>query len=211
MTDWPALIVDRTDNPTLLTLLKEFVGIPSEDTASDDALSRALNTAGPAVETYTDRALARRQVVEEFAHHFGTVLLHNYPASGPVSVTLNGEVQDGYSLWITSGAAHLSRTGWARDVPFDWRSFDQVEVSYTAGYDPLPIDLATAIVYTAAALWQSEGTGTAPSGGGDVSRMSIVDVGSISYDTGSGAGLASWGVIPSTAREMLASYRRWSV
>lgn len=206
MIDW-STVVD-TYGVTLLDSLKLFVGIT--DTAQDAELTRALNAAGPAVESYLDRVIASREVIQQFPGYFGTVMLHNAPVTGTPAVTLNGVSNTSYSVYHSGTMAYLTRTGQPRDAPIDWRQFDQVDVTYTAGWIELPSDMATAIVYVASGLFASEGTGVSPSGGGDVSRMSINDVGSISYATGADTGLAPWGVIPSTAAEMLSRYRRVS-
>jgi len=215
--DWSALIVDVTGDPTLLDELKAFLGIT--DTLQDAELTSALNKSGPMVETYLDRVIAAREVTEEYAHHFGTVTLHNLPVdtAAPVTVTLNGVDQTDYSIWLNRGKmGHLSRTGVSRDTPLDWRKYDQVDVVYTAGYSPIPSDLAQGIVWTAADMYASDGTGAAPGGAsGAVKSMSINDVGSISYDVGgsSGGGSGIWsapGVISEQSAQIVSRYKRMS-
>ena len=202
------------EEKTLLALFKEFLGIPPEDTTNDEALSQALNMAGDAVETYLDRAVVKRTLEEYFPQHFGTVVLHDLPydTAVPVAVTLDGETQDDYSVFLSRGKlAHLTRTGCRHDQPMDWRPYQQVIVTYTAGFDPIPSDLANAIIYTANEFYSSVGTGAVPGGAsGDIKSMSIYDVGSMSFDVGgsSDGSVSATGVIPSTAAEMLLRYRR---
>jgi hypothetical protein len=201
MMDW-SQIIDEYE-VTLLKLLRTFSGVLDDDAR----LPRALDAAGPAVETYLDRAVAQREVTEHWPGHFGTVVLSNWPVADPVVVTLNGTPDASYSTFMGRGTAYLSRIGQSRDTPIDWRPFDQVTVVYVAGWAKLPSDLAQAVVYVASGLHQSEGTGQVPSTTGDVSRMSIQDVGAIAYTT-TDDGLAGWGVIPGTAHEMLVRYQR---
>lgn len=208
MIDWPSLTVDLTGTPTLLDLLRTHTGA-----TDDDALSRALNVAGPCIEAYLDRVIAKREVLEEFPQHFGTVILHEpqVDVSANLTVYLNGVVQTGYSAWLDRGKlAHLSRTGTRQDIPMDWRAYDQVDVTYTAGYAVLPADIAQSIIYTATGLYKSEGTGTAPNGAsGAVKSMSIQDVGSITYDVAGSAGdVGAVGVVPDVATDMLQRYKR---
>lgn len=207
---------------TLLELLKLYLGIDPADTSDDEALTRALNIAGDSIETYLDRVVVLREVTEYFPHHFGTVILHEPQVNLTQNLTvyLNGVAQSGYSAWLDRGKfAHLSRSGIRQDTPMDWRVYDQVDVVYSAGYDPLPSDLAQAIVYTAADLFNSEGTGSLPGGGGgsgEIKSMTIHDVGSISYDVGGSSGssgdggFGSTGIVPDTAALMLTRYKRMS-
>ena len=206
---------------TLLALFKEFLGIDPGDATQDDELNQALNMAGDAIETYLDRAVVKRTLTEYFRHHFGTVELHDYPVAidTPPVVTLDGATQTDYQLWLGRGqVGQLSRLGRRPDMPMDWRAYNQVTVAYEAGYDPIPSDLANAIIYTASLIYQSNGTGNIPGGGGsgEVKSMSIYDVGSISYDvgsssSGSGSGyFAAAGLIPDTAAQMVMRYKRVS-
>lgn len=210
MIDWAKLLVNAENSPTLLDMFKQFLGIDPADTSQDAALKRALNTAGPAIERHLDRTLAKSAVTEDFSAYVGTVMLQHSPVeAGSVTVTLNGEASTAYETYTeTGGLTYVTRMGHRRDVPIDWRCFDQVTVAYTAGFDSLPVDLATAIIYTASGLFMADGTGTLPTGAGDVSRMTIHDVGSISYDTGGGGYMAGFGVVPPVAAEMLLPYRR---
>jgi len=205
---------------SLLDTLKVFLGIDPSDTSQDAELDAALQQAIVAVETWLDRIVIKRSVEEYFPYHFGTVQLHEYPVdtSVDVVVTKDGVADANYIPWLQRGKmSYLSRIGSHYDTPMDWRKFSQVVITYTAGYDPLPLDLANAIVWTAAAIKDSFGTGVIPGGSsGDVKSMSIYDVGSISYDVGvsSGGGKyvgsSSLGVIPETAAETLSRYKRMS-
>ncbi len=210
-------------DPTLLDLLKLFLGIDPGDSTQDEELTRALNFAGDFIETYLDRVIGKREVTEYFPHHFGVIELHNMPVDTSIRpvVTLNETEQTGYEVFMYRGkAGFLSRQGMRQDVPLDWRSFEQAVVTYTAGFDPIPADLSQCIVWTAAALYNSEGTGTLPGGGGssgEVKSVSVYDVGSITYDVGSsstgGAGSGYYGAIgpiPSMAAEVLTRYKRMS-
>lgn len=223
-TDFSAAFAVATGSPegTLLELLKAYLGIDPGDVTKDAELSQAINMAGDFIETYLDRVVALREVNEYFPHHFGTVILHHYPvdtAQGVV-VTLNGDAQSGYTVWRgRDNLGHLSRTGMRQDTPMDWRRYDQVDVTYTAGFDPIPSDLANCIIWTAADLYNSQGTGSIPGGGGsgEIKGMTIYDVGSITYDVGSsssGGGDGTFtggGVIPATVQSILTRYKRMSV
>ena len=208
---------------SLLDALKLFMGMDPNDTTKDTQLTNALVYAIVAIETYLDRVVVQRECVEHYAHHFGVVELSQFPVntSEDVTVTLNGVEQSDYSVFL-KGAQHavLTRQTTPVDVPINWRSFDQVVVTYTAGYDPIPADMTQAIVWTASAVYETEGSATIPgdSGNGEVKSMTIYDVGSISYNTSSSdyarSGMdyfSSRGMIPETAAQMLTAYRKMSV
>jgi hypothetical protein len=194
--------------------LKYFLGIDASETSNDPKLTRALNLAGPAIETFLDRVVAERLVVEDFRHHFGTVVLHNSPVQPGVVVKIDGVADTGYEVYTYRKLAYLTRQGFRPDVPMDWRRFERVEVEYTAGFNPVPSDLAYAIVMTAGSLYAAEGTGAAPGGSsGDIKMLQIYDVGSVSYDVGAeGAtaspGISNPGIISSQAAEVLSRYKR---
>lgn len=218
--DWTAVIVDiqPQGTVTLLDYLKDYLDITDDN--QDAALGAALNMAGPTIETYLDRVVAKRLVTEYFPHHFGTVELHNMPVDvgAGVTVTLDGDAQTGFELFLYRGqTAFLTRGKQRQDYPMDWRVFEQVEVQYTAGYDPLPVDMANGIIWTAGLIYQGQGSGNIPggSGTGEVKSMTIYDVGSISYDVGSsgssggdGGYFGSPGIIPDAAAQTLMRYKR---
>lgn len=199
---------------SLLDMLKKFLGIETGDPTNDPELEMALNMAGTSIETWLDRAIYKRQVSEFYAHHFGTVALHHpevHPSDG-VTVVVDGSTDDSYKIFLNNARVGiLSRIGHAMDCPMDWRPFEQVEVRYTAGYDPLPADLANAIVYTAADIYNSQGTGEAPSSGDGLKALTVFDVGTLSYGASSVSERVGYGgVIPDTALEMILPYRRKS-
>lgn len=216
-TDWSGLTVDILPSMTLLELLKSYLGITG--TEDDVALTLALNQTGPAVERYLDRVIAQREKVENFARHFGTVVLHDLPVAEPVVVTLDGVEQTDYEWFKSRGdLAHVSRIGTSWDMPLDWRKYEQATITYTAGYMPIPADLAQAITYAASDMYKSEGTGSLPGGGsggsGDVKSLTLYDVGSVTYDVGSstsgssGGVVSGSGVLNETVTNMIESYRR---
>lgn len=207
-------------NQTLLDLFKLYLGIDVGDTTKDTELSFSLDAAGQICEQYIDRVIGKRPVEEYFQSYFGRVTLHNYPVdtAQDVTVTLNGQEQSDYEVYEERWRLpHLTRQAVQHDMPLDWRAYDRVVVSYTAGFDPIPSDLSQAIIYTAADIYSSQGQGILPGGGGGgsgaIKSMSIHDVGSITYDVGvaqgpSGGSISSFGVINETAAHLLHRYKR---
>lgn len=205
------------DDKTLLDMFKDYVGIDPADTTQDETLSQSLNMAGDMCEAYIDRVIAKRSIDQYFQSHFGRVTLHNHPVDTSVApvVLLDGVEQTDYKIFLAPwGLANLTRQNCQHDMPLDWRAYEQVVVTYTAGFDPVPSDLAQAIVYVASDLFGAIGTGTPPGGGGsgEIKSMTIHDVGSISYDVGSsgssGGTIESFGVINDSAAHLLSRYKR---
>lgn len=213
--DWATVICES--GLTMLEELKLFLGIDPSDTANDAKLTRALNMAGPSIETYLDRVVAKREVIENFRHHFGTVVLHHCPVDPTITVEVNGSPATGYEWYEYRSLAYLTRTGLRPDMPMDWRRFDRVKVTYTAGFDPIPSDLAYAIVMTAGGFYAADGTGAAPGGAsGDVKTLQIYDVGSVTYDVGgegsdTQVGVINPGIISEQAAQILSRYKRMLV
>jgi hypothetical protein len=218
MNDFATALVENPTDPTmtLLDLLKIQTGVT--DTTKDPVYTRALNAAGAAIESWLDTVVLRREVTERFAHHFGTVALKNIPATTLVEVNVGGQVSTDYEWFLsTGGYAYLTRTGIRWDMPMDWRPYEQVDVKYTAGFDPIPLDLSYAIVFTALAFSGVEGKGTAPGGAsGDLKQFQLYDVGSVTYDVGGGGGgggdiYYQSGIIANDIAESIKKYKRMSV
>jgi len=198
---------------SILPMFKTFLGIDLADTTHDLALGLDLKVALTIIETYLDRIIAKRPVSEEYDHHFGTISLQNTPLDGAVQVTIDGVPQTDYSTYGQHGMVYLTRAGsFDANYVHDWASFKQVEITYFAGYDPIPDDLAYAIVLTAAGIHAASGGGGAVAGM-EISSMSVPDVGTIRYSStggasGGDAGGGAFGPIPQGALSILGLYRR---
>lgn len=218
--DFSVAVVEGPDGSperTLLDMLKNYLGIAEDDNSQDQNLAFAINNAGTIIENWLDRVLGKREVHEFYSHHFGTVVLHNLPVDvAGVEVSINGVVDTQYEIYLAYGKlAHLSRIGFRHDVPLDWRKYDNVVIRYTAGYDPLPLDIASGIVIFAAQIYATDGTGQPPSGGGSgaIKSLQLYDVGMINYDVGSSEGGSSsvsplTGYIPQSVAQQLSKYMR---
>lgn len=207
--------IDPAATAALLVMLKEFMGIT--DSTNDQELSDAIDMSISIIETYLDRAVVKRLVEDHYVAHFGTVALHHPQVdvlTDPI-VTLNGIEQDGYSIYLDRAKqAYLTRTGVPYDMPFDWRKYDQVNVTYMAGYDPIPPDLSYGIVIFAAMIYNAQGSGVAPTSASSATKQfQLYDVGQVTYDTGaSEATVISYqsGLIPSNIAGTLYPYMRIS-
>lgn len=212
-----------TNGSTLLEFFKLQLGIDPSDTSDDDNLALSLNLAGSALETYLDRVIVKREVTEYFRAYFGAVILHHFPVDTVIGVSVDhdGIVSGDYKLYQDNARqGHLTRQGWRQDMPFDWRNYDQVIVLYTAGFDPIPLDLAQALIWIAQPLYDSMGTGSGVVvDTGALKQVQLYDVGAVSYSTSSSSSTSSSAVvtfggrgsIPAYVADSISAYKRMSV
>ncbi len=201
MTDFANLTIEwgtTPDSITLLELLKQQLDIT--DSAMDTELSMYLDMAGNAAEKYIDNIIEQRDVVERFASVNDPIALRYYPVTDLVLVGIDSvNVTTDYQLFFETGIGWTVKNTSGRSVG---TSFKQMDITYTAGYDPLPADLGFAIVQSA----MSYETGAS---GGAVKRESVVGVGSIEYATDESSGAAvRVGQLPASAVAVLDAYRR---
>lgn len=184
-----------SESTTLLELMKLLSGIA--DTSQDVTLSMYLEIAGVAAEGYTDNILLHRNVVQQVAKPHSPVRINHPSYTGLVSVVVDGDtVTDDYEVFREDGVAFLttSRSSISRAG-----TFAQMNITYTAGYNPLPPDLAYAIVRTAMTYEDSDFSGSPR-------RETVVGVGTIEYGNGADAGV----VLTQASMAVLDRYRNWS-
>lgn len=182
---------------TLLELMKQLLDIV--DASQDDELSMYLQIAGEAAESYVDNKLALQEVKEQFPSQRSPIALRYYQVSSLDAVDLDGQdLTADWSLYFSEGIA------WAEDGSKCGTSFEQLIVTYQAGWEPLPAEIGYAIVQIAIAYQQS--AGSAP---GAVKKESIVGVGSVEYVTAADANGNTDLLSPST-RGVLEKYRRFN-
>jgi len=199
MSDFAAATIAWGGNTiTLLDLLKQELGIT--DNTQDDQLSMYLQMAGEACERYIDNKIDSDQVIENYSHNKTPVALRYYPAAAPVTVEVEGEdVSDDWGLYTDNGIVWITTTACGAERN---SCFEQLKITYQAGYDPLPSDLGYAVV-RAAAAYETQGGGTS----GQVKKESVVGVGSIEYATDADAP-GSAGMLSATVIGTLDLYRR---
>lgn len=197
---------------SLMDMLKKFLGIDLSNIDNDEKLSFALNLSGDVVEHHLDRVVVQREIEEIFEAQFDTQMLKERPTDivvNPPKVYVDDVEDTSYKVYLDNAyQAHLTRTDLQQDIPLAWRKFAKVRVVYTAGFNPIPSPLAQAIVYTAADIYTSQGTGVMPQDtSSDVKSVSLYDVGSVTYNVNS-AYSVSVGVIPAVAVQLLSKYKR---
>jgi hypothetical protein len=187
-----------------LDSLRTRAGVLATDASKDAEIDIAFLAALDMMEVFLDRKLRFGTYTERLTHFFGAVAsLSAYPiAQDKLTKEPVVAVTPRHNIFHVE-----TETGLVR---FDcYVREHQVEVVYDGGYEVLPSTLALALLLIFDAVWSSFAGGAIATG--VVSRVTVPDVGTISYDTGAasaGAGSSGDGLIPPTAASMLQPYRR---
>ncbi len=179
----------------------------------DALVTSALNAALAAAENYCDRRfLYKRDTVAFYDARSNKLLLDRYPI-----VSVNTIANKGSGSLIDASTYHIH--DWAGMVIFHGTPFfHELDIDYTGGYQTLPADLELALWIIFDAMWplysaNSGGGGGAGGVSGAISSISVPDVGTLRFDTGSsgsgtGGGAGAVGLIASSAINLLEPYRR---
>ena len=201
MVDYAGAIVEWSGGTaTLLERMKQWMDI-TDDTQDAD-LSLWLDLAGRACEKYIDNKIVSQEVTEFYAMSKTPIDLRYYPAADVTSVLIDGgDDTASWELFTTDGITWAaSNRHSASRVDY----FNQLSITYTAGYDPVPSDLGYVLVSTAIAYGeQTTGTGT-------IKKEVVNGVGSVEYAVSDDAA-ASVGLISSANIGVLDRYRRLHV
>jgi hypothetical protein len=199
--DYSSATISYGPTPTTITLLELFkqkLGIT--DNSRDDELSMYLQIAGEACESYCDNVLAKQVVIEQLPYKVSPVALRYYPVNALTTVEVDGEDKTtDYEIFESEGVDYVTSSRSGVTLP---DGFLQMNLTYDAGYEPLPADLGSAI--TMAAISYETGTGAT----GEVKKEMVVGVGSIEYTTSNDAASSSTGMLSSSVTGTLDKYRR---
>lgn len=183
-----------------LDCAKKRLGIT--DDTQDTEVQAALDAALDLVENYLDRKLERAESTETFYCHSGqTISLKRYPLVRIIdsSASYKNVDMDTGLIYFGCGvggcnAGHAGQPG--------------VTVHYEGGYAKLPPALLMALCHVFDQVMASM-QGGASVAAGAISRITIPDVGSITYASGSASGSGASNPL-SVAAYILDGYRRQS-
>ena len=170
-------------------------------TTQDGEIQAALDASLAIAEAYCKR---RFSYAAEIAHYYhveaGYLFVDRYPINSVTSVVRsNGQSDVKYKVNKSSGFLDLH--GCYTD--------EELQVTYSGGYATLPADLEYALWGIFDGVWSNMNNAGSVSAGG-VDKISLVGVGSISYDTGSGASSGSAGnPVSGYAEAILSNYKRY--
>ena len=150
----------------------------------DVEIQAALDASLAIAEAYCKRKFSFATEVARYYHvASGYLFVSRYPINMVTSVVRsNGQSDIKYKVNKSSGFLDLH--GRYAD--------EEIQVTYSGGYVTLPADLEYALWGIFDGVWSNMNNAGSVSAGG-VDKISLVGVGSISYDTGSGASSGSAG------------------
>lgn len=123
---------------TSLASVKEYLQIT--DTSKDNLLINTINRASSVIESYCDRKFKLRTHTE--THYLDeaseTLLVKQFPITEITSIK-----DDGIALTVDELAACENREVY---IKLDQERSGKIEVTYKAGYDPIPADLEQACI-----------------------------------------------------------------
>jgi hypothetical protein len=184
------------------------LGIAANDASKDAAITAALNMALAAAETYCDRKFFYGSGVGEFIDFTGsrlavarypidrvTVYAGDNPATPLVGNVVDYDVHNSAGIVVLRGAVQGQH----------------LFVSYSGGYKVLPLDLEAALWMLFDGAYGVVGGGGAIVGAGDISSITVPDVGTVRFNEGqaaSGSAASAGGGFFSDPFALLALYRR---
>ena len=187
---------------TLLGLTKILSGIAENDTSQDEVLALYLDMAGTACEQYIDNKIVAQDVTELFAKSRSPVDLRYWPVGDLTNVTIDGvDVTADFEAYTSDGIQWQAKESSGSSCS---TGFEQMSITYSAGFDPVPSDLGFVLARTSMAYSNQAG------GVGAVKKESVVGVGSIEYQTDEDSEGSS-GFISSASVSVLEQYRRYRV
>ena len=131
---------------TSLENVKEWLGLDPANTSDDDLLTRLITAASGFMQRYCNRQFAS-QAWTEIRDGVGNVRMAfaNYPVTAVASVTVSGETIPASSGAGTFGYLFTDTMLILQGRRFR-RGFANVELSYTAGFDPIPEEIEQACI-----------------------------------------------------------------
>lgn len=150
--------------PVPVSTVKDAIGIPSEDTGSDSLVEAAINGAVAVIEQSCGITLGLTTFAAYGARFMDAMRLEKRPFVDLTEIAYVQETGDNQAI-VDSAVYHIV------DGPMDsgeiWRAEGQewpqdvanrpaaIEITFRSGYATLPADLASAVVLTAAAIYES--------------------------------------------------------
>lgn len=127
---------------TTLANVREYLQTPAADTTKDNLLTRLINVASAAIESFCGRKFKSRSFTE--THYYDdyesaqNILTKQFPITALTSIT-----DDGVALTADELAECENRTTYIR---LDEERSGTIVITYTAGYTTIPYDLEQACV-----------------------------------------------------------------
>ena len=184
-----------------LAAARARIGLAAGDTSKDAQLTAALNASSALAERYCDRLFGYASATETFVQFAAReVQLERFPIVSVASVVADDATLSKYQIDKKSGMILFEGGG---------VSALSLVVTYAGGYQTMPADLELSLWMIFDSVWPSvSGVAGTGASSGAISRITVPDVGSISFDTGSNSAAGLNGLVPDSAAAILDLYRR---
>ena len=185
---------------TLLDLTKRLMDVQSCSGQRDDELTLYIQMAGEAAERYCENVLAQQAVTELVPHEKSQHLLIYFPYFDGLTVDVGGEdvtadyevMRDGKLAYAVKERCYFTQSS----------CYEQMTLTYNAGYDPLPAELGY-VIARAAIAYDEQGDSTGP-----VRRETVAGVGTIEYETSGAESITNFGTFNAASITVLDKYKR---
>ena len=169
-------------------------------TTQDVLLQTGLDTAIAIAENYCKRQF---KYAAEVAHYYytdaGVLFVSRYPIEQVQSVVSAKNTKTLTDYKVNKSAGMIMFKGYAVG--------EQIDITYAGGYKTLPADLELALWLIFDGVWKSLNSSGGSVSSGGIASISVPDVGTIRYDTGSSSsGNTNAGLIPATGIAILDNY-----
>jgi hypothetical protein len=188
--------------PNILDALKADLGIPDTE---DAWLQRRVDGVWARMQVYTSRDLAvpPGQFIDDWGEIAvadpqqplppalwfaprASVFLRCFPVVSIDAITIDGSVIDAAGThfdWRTGKLFTLGQTQYAEDLSGRLRC-SRAQITYTAGWAECPADLYEVVQGAIGVLWNSRQGQSSGTGGGTITGINAIDVGSIEIAPG---------------------------
>ena len=176
------------------------------DTAQDVVIQAALDASVAVAESYCKRKFMRASETNVFHWVDGVTLqFERYPINNVLAIRDTG---NGTATSSMTNSKYYEVYNSAGQIRFSGHIFSKsLEVDTDAGYAVLPADLELALWLIFDGVWKSLNSSGGSVSSGGIASISVPDVGTIRYDTGSSSsGSTNAGLIPATGIAILDNY-----
>jgi hypothetical protein len=195
--------------------LRTRIGLPADDPSRDAEIELAEEQALALCESHCDRWFLEEEELEQIWPVGSSLMVKRYPIEAVIAITdALGVTVDPMTYQVIHESGIISYQGWG------WGAYRvPVKVEYIGGYDPLPADLAYAMLAVFDVVW-AETPGWGATAGvpldAAVAKVSVVGVGSLDFDRGGSASSTNnaakgLGALPATATAALQRYLNHTV
>jgi len=129
----------------LVTLTQAYAWLGITAGSDDTNLQFAISAYSQLISTWCSRNFAQASYSEVYDGHGGSrLMVRNWPITAVSALSINGQSVSLANGPLGSGYLFNDRSVVMNDCNQFWRGFQNIAISYTAGFNPIPMDLQLA-------------------------------------------------------------------